>query len=295
MSDASVSKAAFVALAGASNVGKSTLLNRILRQGLAIASPKPQTTRTRLLGIHTEESTQLVFIDTPGIHRGHRGLGARMMREAREGVREADIVCWVFDAERGIGRIDEIETQQLAGRDVLAVLNKIDRKPKKQLLPILARIASLLPEAECVPVSATTGENVADLVRTLVRMAPEGPWLYDADTLTDQPERVLVGEYVREQLFLQLREELPYRVAVTVDGFEEGPGGKRHISATIYTDTASSKAIIVGAGGKRIKEIGIAARRRAESVVGGHIYLELFVKVRQDWQDDARFLDELGL
>lgn len=295
MSESETRRVGFVALAGATNVGKSTLLNRILRRGLAIASPKPQTTRTRLLGIHCQGASQLVFIDTPGIHKGHRGIGSRMMRQAREGVREADIVCWVVDAEHGIGRIDEHESVQLRDRNVIVVLNKIDRKKKTELLPMMTRINELLPGVDCVPVSATSGENVANLVKTLACTVPEGPWLYDEDTLTDQPERVLVAEYVREQLFLQLNEELPYRVAVVVDSFEEQKNGTRRISATIFTDTKSSKMIIVGAGGSRIKEVGMAARRRAEQIVGGHIYLELFVKVRGDWQDDPRFLDELGL
>lgn len=295
MPDQETSRAGFIALAGATNVGKSTLLNRILRTGLAIASPKPQTTRTRLLGIHNEGAAQLVFIDTPGFHSGHRGIGSRMLRQAREGVRDADIVCWVIDAERGIGRTDQREMAELADRDVVVAINKIDRKKKTEILPILAKTAELLPGAECVPVSARSGENIANLVKTLAASLPEGPWLYDDETLTDQPERVLVGEYVREQLFLQLQEELPYRVAVIVDSFEERRDGTRHICATIFTDTKSSKSIIVGAGGRRIKEVGTAARRRAERIVGGHIYLELFVKVRSDWQDDSGFLDELGL
>lgn len=289
-------RAGFVALAGASNVGKSTLLNRILERGLAIATPKPQTTRTRLLGIHTLDDVQIIFVDTPGVHRGTRLMSDRMNQQAREGIRDADIICWVLDATRGVTALDRAEAEGLRERgNVLVAINKIDLLPKPKLLPLLAAVAAILPKADVIPISATKGDNVKELVESLGKQLPVSPFLYDADSLTDQPERVLVAEQIREQLFLQLREEMPYRIGVVVDSIDDRPKGGRHVCATIITDSQSSKAIILGAKGSRIKAVGIAARRRAEEFLGRNLYLELFVKVRSDWQDNAQILEELGL
>jgi GTP-binding protein Era len=294
--DTVTTRAGFVALAGATNVGKSTLLNHILQRSLAIATPKPQTTRTRLLGIHTMDEAQIIFVDTPGVHRGTRLIGERMNQQAREGIRDADVICWVVDAARGVTGLDHDEAAGLAERNnVIVALNKIDLVPKPKLLPVLQQIAKLLPKADCIPLSATKGENLDVLVTTLVGMLPESPFLYDVDALTDQPERVLVAEQIREQLFLQLREEMPYRIGVVVDSIDDRPKGGKHVCATIITDSQSSKAIILGAKGSRIKAVGTAARRRAEDFLGPNIFLELFVKVRADWQDNAGILAELGL
>jgi GTP-binding protein Era len=284
----------YVAIAGAPNVGKSTLLNRILGRPVAIATPKPQTTRRRLLGVESRGDVQLVFCDTPGIHPIRGLMHDRMNAEARQGVREADVVCWILDASRGIGRIDRDEAQKFDGARTVIVINKSDAVAKAALLPLMAEAARLLPGCEAFPTSARTGQGVDELVAYLATRMPEGPWQFDSELFTDQSERSLVSELVREQLFLQLDAELPYRIAVGIDVFKDGP---RHtsISATIYTDSESTKRIIVGKGGSRIKSVGIAARERIEDLLGRKVFLELFVKVKPGWQDDPRFLEELGL
>lgn len=287
-------RAGFVAIAGAPNVGKSTLLNRILGHSLSIATPKPQTTRTRILGVHSVGDTQIVFCDTPGIHHESGLLHQRMNAEARSGVREADVVCWLIDASRGLRRIDREEAANLVAERTIVVINKCDAVRKPALLPLIQSVAALLPAAEIVPLSALRGEGVDDLLALLAARMPAGPWLFDADQITDQTERALVAELVREQLFLQLEAELPYRVAVLVEQFRDLPG-HTSISATIYTDSESTKRIIVGKGGTRIKSVGIAARQNIEKLLDRRVFLELFVKVKPGWQEDPRFLAEMGL
>lgn len=290
----SAPRCGYVAIAGAPNVGKSTLLNRILGRPVAIATPKPQTTRRRLLGVESRGDVQLVFCDTPGIHPIRGLMHDRMNAEARQGVREADVVCWILDASRGVGRIDREEAVKFDGAKTVIVINKSDAVAKGALLPLIAEAAKLLPGADVFPTSARSGDGVEELIGYLAGRMPEGPWQFDPELFTDQSERSLVSELVREQLFLQLDAELPYRVAVGVDVFRDGP---RHtsISATIYTDSDSTKRIIVGKGGARIKSVGIAARERIEDLLGRKVFLELFVKVKPGWQDDPRFLEELGL
>ena len=284
----------YVAIAGAPNVGKSTLLNRILGRPLSIATPKPQTTRRRLLGVETQGDVQVIFCDTPGIHPARGLMHDRMNAEARQGVREADVVCWILDATRGIRHIDRDEAPGLVEGKTVIAINKCDAIAKGAVLPLIADTARLSPGCEIYPVSARSGEGVGALVDHLLSRMPAGPWLYDPELFTDQSERFLVGELVREQLFLQLERELPYRIAVVVDVFRDGP---KHtsISATIFTDSDSTKRIIVGKGGSRIKNVGIVARQHIEELLGRKVFLELFVKVKPGWQDDPRFLAEIGL
>ena len=287
-------KAGFVALAGAPNVGKSTLLNRVLGRRLSIATPKPQTTRRRVLGIHTVGPTQMVFLDTPGIHLPSGLMHERMVDGARQSVRDADQVCWMVDAMRGVTGADRHEAESLRDLEVTIALNKVDRVRKPRLLPLIQTLSELVPGAEIFPISARVGHGVRALLDHLVARLPEGPWLYEADALTDQNERFFVAELVREQLFLQLRDEIPYRVAVVVDEFEDRKK-QSFIAASIYTDNESAKRILVGHGGERIREVGIASRRAMESFLGRHVYLDLRVRVRRGWRDDPRFLAELGL
>jgi GTP-binding protein Era len=287
-------KAAVVALAGAPNVGKSTLLNRIVGRALSIATPKPQTTRAPVMGIHIVENTQIVFSDTPGIHEAHSPLHERMVKAARSGVHGADITCWLVSAEHGVGPVDRAELPRLAGQPVVVVINKIDAVARERILPAIAAASALIPDAEFVPVSAKTGENLETLMDTLVARAPEGEWLYPAEELTDRPARFFAAELIREQLFRQLSQELPYHVAVKVDAYQERRP-KTYIEATIYTDRDSAKKIIVGREGARIKAIGRAARKAIESFLGHGVYLQLFVRVKKDWQSDRRFLEEIGL
>ncbi|HXC51701.1 MAG TPA: GTPase Era [Candidatus Limnocylindrales bacterium] len=284
----------YVAIAGAPNVGKSTLLNRILGRPLSIATPKPQTTRRRLLGVETRGDVQIVFCDTPGIHPTRGLMHDRMNAEARQGVREADVVCWIVDAARGVRSIDRNETPGLVEGKTLIAINKCDAVAKGSVLPLIAEISKIVSGCEIYPVSARTGEGVDVLVEHLAARMPAGPWMYDPELFTDQSERYLVGELVREQLFLQLDAELPYRIAVVVDVFRDGP---KHtsISATIFTDSDSTKRMIIGKGGARIKSVGIAARQNIEELLDRKVFLELFVKVKPGWQDDPRFLAEIGL
>ncbi len=294
MTDAAARRFGYVAIAGAPNAGKSTLLNRILGRTLAIATPKPQTTRRRLLGVETRDEVQIAFCDTPGIHPIRGLMHDRMNAEARQGVREADVVCWIVDATRGVGHIDREEAARFRPETTIIVINKADAVEKPAILPLIAEMARLLPGSDVFPVSARTGEGVDKLLDHLATRLPEGQWQYDPELFTDQSERWLVSELVREQLFLQLSAELPYRVAVSVDSFRDGPR-LTSISATIYTDSDSTKRIIVGKGGARIKSVGTAARAKIEDLLGRKVFLELFVKVKPGWQDDPRFLEELGL
>ena len=288
------SQAGFVALVGAPNVGKSTLLNRILGRTLSITAPKPQTTRNRVLAVENRGARQFVFLDTPGIHTAKGLIHDRMVGQARTSAREADLTCWIVDAERGMGRTDREEIGQLADRPVVLALNKVDRIDPTKMLPIIGELAELLPDAACIPISALKGEGVEQLMETLGDLLPKGPWLYDDDTLTDRNERFFVAELVREQLFRQLRQELPYRVAVMVETFEKR-GKKTFVSALVYTDSDSSKSMIIGKRGARIKQVGAIARTRIEEFLAEDVYLELLVKVKPGWQDDGRFLEELGI
>ncbi|HYB97671.1 MAG TPA: GTPase Era [Candidatus Limnocylindrales bacterium] len=287
-------RAGYVAIAGAPNVGKSTLLNRILDRPLAIATPKPQTTRTRLLGVETRGNIQIVFCDTPGLHKSEGLLHDRMNAQARAGVREADVVLWVIDGTRGIRTVDRIEAENLDPSRTVVVINKTDVTAKPKLLPIMEEVARLVPGADIFPLSAKTGDGVPQLFDLLASRLPQADFFFEPDQVTDQTERFLVAELVREQLFLQLERELPYRVAVVIDVFEDK---KKHtsITATIFTDSESSKRIIVGKGGARIKAVGVAARKTIEELLDRPVFLELFVKVKPGWQDDPRFLEELGL
>jgi len=292
--EGSVTKALVVALAGSPNVGKSTLLNRVLGRKLSIATPKPQTTRTRVLAVHVLGATQLVFTDTPGIHAPAGPLHKRMVTQARAGVRDADLTCWLVAANAGLTATDHDELARLASRELVIAINKIDLVQRDRLLPLMAALSRLVPQAESFPVSAMTGENVDALLAHLVARAPAGDWLYPAETLTDKPLRFFVAELVREQLFLQLSQELPYRIAVKVDAFEERRP-KTYIEATIFADRESVKKIIVGRQGARIKEIGRAARRNIEAFLERPVFLQLYVRVKEDWQKDPRFLEDVGL
>lgn len=289
----------FVALLGRPNVGKSTLINVLVGAKVAIVSPKPQTTRTRLLGIRTFPEAQVIFVDTPGIHR-HEGsmLNKRMVDVALTAVQDNDVAVFLIDAQRGILPDDEAIARRLAERrlPVIVVLNKIDLLPKPALLPLFERMAALLPGREIVPVSALSGENTQDVLHTIMAALPEGPALYPDDELTDQSERVIAQEFIREQLFRTTHQEVPYSTAVVVEEFherEEKP--LLTIRAVIYVERASQRAIIIGERGSRLKEIGQRAREQLEAFFGCKIFLELFVKVVKGWTNKRGILHELGL
>ncbi|MBI3801003.1 MAG: GTPase Era [Deltaproteobacteria bacterium] len=289
----------FVTLVGRPNVGKSTLLNSLVGTKLAIVSPKPQTTRTRILGIKTSPQAQIIFVDTPGIHP-HAGslLNQRMVETALHTLHDTDVSVFLVDAQRGVIPADEEIAQRLRGirAPVIVVVNKIDLIARSTLLPLLERLALLLPEREIVPLSARTGENSAELLKLVSASLPIGVALYPGDELTDQSERVLAQEAVREQLFLHTQQEVPYTTAVVVEEFTEKPEKSLiFIRAVIYVERPSQRAIIIGERGSRLKQIGQAARLQLAHFFGCKVFLELFVKVSKGWTNNLGMLKELGL
>ncbi|MBM4265795.1 MAG: GTPase Era [Deltaproteobacteria bacterium] len=291
-------RAGFVALIGLPNVGKSTLLNRILGRKLAIVTPKPQTTRTRILGIETRSDAQYLFVDTPGLHRPRNLLGERMVQVAQQSSADADVVVWVIDAEAGFGEEGEARASELhaGSKPLVVVLNKIDRVKRPELFGLAERLGRLAPGRDIVPVSARTSENLEELLKTVRSHLPESPPLYPSDAQTDLPERFFAAEMIREQLLLATHEEVPYQCAVRVDEFAEREGKDLvAISATILVGRKSHKAIVIGERGSRLKSIGQAARHELERFLGLRVYLELFVKVDPAWFTSARSLTELGL
>jgi GTP-binding protein Era len=289
----------FVALVGRPNVGKSTLLNALVGAKVAIVSPKPQTTRTRLLGIKTLPSVQLIFVDTPGIHHYAESLlNKHMVEAAFTVVQDTDVAVFLIDAQRGLTPEDEAIAQRLAKVrvPVFVGINKIDLVPKAALLPLMERSAALLPEREIVPISARSGENTEELLHAVIGALPVSPALYPDDELTDQSERVIAQEMVREQLFLQTHQEVPYATAVVVEEFHEREDKPLLvIRAVIYVERPSQRAIIIGERGSRLKEIGQRAREQMESFFGCKVFLELFVKVVKGWTNSPGILRELGL
>jgi GTP-binding protein Era len=296
-SESASHRSGFVALVGRPNVGKSTLLNRYLGRKVAIVTPKPQTTRRRMLGIKTVPEAQVLFIDTPGIHRARDLINQRMVAAARRSLEEADVVVWLVDARAGINATDrEIAALLPAAKPVIVALNKIDGGSKARLLPLIREVADLAPGREVVPVSALSGENADVLLAAVVAALPLGPRYYPGDELTDEPERSIVAEIVREKVMLETRQEVPYAVAVTVDSFEEKPERQLVvIKATIHVARTSQKPIVVGQGGRTIRAIGAAARREIEPVLGSRVFLELFVRVQENWTKQSARLREFGL
>lgn len=275
----------FIALIGRPNVGKSTLLNTLVGEKLAIVTPKPQTTRTRLTGVKTLPDAQLLFVDTPGIHsRTGSLLNRHMVKQALTAVQETDMVLFLVDARRGILAGDEQIAARLAALStpVIGVLNKIDLLPRSALLPVLERLAGLLPGRELVPVSALRSTNTTELLSTLIQPLPVGPALYPSDELTDQSERLFAQEMIREQIFFHAQQEVPYATAAVVEEFTE-KADLLVIRAAIHVERTSQKAIVIGKGGTRLKTIGQAARRRMEAFFGRKVFLDLFVKVSTGW------------
>jgi GTPase len=285
-----------VTLAGRSNVGKSTLLNRLLGEKIAITSDKPQTTRSRVLGISSQPGAQVIWIDTPGIHRSRSLLNRRMVDAAQRSILDADAVAVVVDAAERLREEDRdvIATVIEAKHPWLVVINKIDLVGDVKLVPLLDGIGGEIRGADLVPVSAKTGKNIGTLVRAVTRLLPVGEAVYPEDQVTDQSERALVQEFVREQIFAATMGEIPYRTAVVVERFEE-KAGANVVSALILVERDSQKRILIGARGSMIRGIGTRARQELERFFGKRFFLELFVKVRRDWTKSPRTLTELGL
>ncbi len=292
-------KSGFVALVGRPNAGKSTLLNRLVGEKLAIVSDKPQTTRNRIIGVRNYSNGQVVFVDTPGVHRPLHRLNVRMLDTALDALNEVDLVTVVVDASEPPGGGDRFlmdVVRRVRAPRVLA-LNKVDAIRKEALLPSIERYDRDVGFADIVPISALTGENVRRLEDVLLSHLPQGEALYPDDFLTDQPERFFVAETIREQVLQHTRAELPFASAVVVDRYEEPatPGGLLRLYCTILVERESQKPIVVGKGGAMIKAIGTAARHELERFFDAKVFLDLRVKVRSDWREDERVLDELGL
>ena len=291
-------KSGFVSLIGRPNAGKSTLLNRLVGNKLAIVSDKPQTTRNRIVGVKNCEAGQIIFTDTPGIHRPLHRMNVRMVDLAVEAARQADLVGLVRDASVPAGAGDRF-VRGLLGKariPVVLILNKIDRLAKPKLLPMIDAARAAYPFVEIVPVSALDGTNVDRLERVLFDHLPEGEPLYPQDFVTDQPERFFVAEIVREKVLQSTRDELPFSTAVVVDRFEEpDAGGLMRLYCSILVEKDSQKPIVIGRSGQMIKRIGSAARQDLEHFFRTRVFLDLRVKVRSLWREDERALDELGL
>lgn len=292
-------KAGFVSLIGRPNAGKSTLLNRFVGQKVAIVSDKPQTTRHRIVGVRTAPGGQVVFIDTPGIHKPMHRMNQRMVDAATATLKEVDVAVLVVDATEPPGGGDRfvLDLVKRSGVKAILALNKIDRLRKPALLPIIQQYMGVAEFAAVVPVSAITGDGVDILEREILAALPEGEPLYPDDYLTDQTQRTLAAELIREKVLAHTRDELPYSTAVVIEQFEEPQreGGLTRIHASILVDHDSQKPIVVGKGGEMIKRIGTEARRDLEEMLEGRVFLDLYVKVRADWRDDERILNEIGL
>ena len=290
-------RSGFVSLIGRPNVGKSTLLNLLLGQKIAIISPKPQTTRNRILGIKNLPSGQIIFLDTPGIHRSGNLLNQSMVRTALATLQEVDVVCLLIEANSpGHEENDWIlENLQKVRKPVFLAINKIDLVPKGNLLPIMERFSQKRPFEQIIPISAVLGEGVDILVRELLKILPEGPRLFPEDMVTDLPERFLAAELIREKVFHLTREEIPYATAVAVEEFKEREEKNLVvIRAIIQVERETQKGILIGEKGKRLKEIGRLAREEMEALLGVRVFLELWVKVEKNWRDDPRALHRLG-
>ena len=286
-----------VALIGPPNAGKSTLLNRLVGRKLAIVTPKPQTTRTRLLGIATEGSTQIIYVDTPGIFAPRRRLDRAMVAAAWSGAEDADETVLLVDAARGVDRDTRRILERLAerGRKLILALNKIDLVRRESLLGLADQLSREGRFDPVFMISARTGDGVDDLKRHLAAALPKGPWLFPEDQLSDMPERVIASEVTREQVFLQLRDELPYGSTVETERWEDKNDGSARIEQVIFVQRPSQRAIVLGDGGQRIKAIGARARAELERMLERRVHLFLFVKVRENWIEDRERYTALGL
>ena len=280
-------KTGFVALVGRPNAGKSTLLNQILDRKIAIVSDKVQTTRHRITGILTNEIGQIVFMDTPGIHKPRHKLGERMVEIAQSSLYDADVIYYLVDVTNDFGAGEQYILQQLQKTQapVFLILNKIDRLEKSGVLALIDHWKSRMDFAEIFPLSAKKGDNVERLVETTFSYLEEGPQFYPADSVTDQPEEIVIAELIREQILLATRDEVPHSIAVIVEQMKLQDDGKIYVGATIYVEKDSQKGIIIGRGGMMLRKIGSKARREIEYLLGEKVYLDLWVKVNEDWRN----------
>ena len=296
---ASPYKSGFVTFVGRPNVGKSTLFNAYMQQKLAIVSPRPQTTRTRMMGIITEPDYQMIFLDTPGLIKPRHKLDEYMVETAVSTLEDADVILYLVDASEPVGAGDRAIAKQLAAlgghTKIILAMNKGDLLPFAEILPRTSEYRELLPQADdWILFSATEGNGRDELLQMLVDALPFGPQYYPEEQLTDVFIRDIAGEMVREQIFLQLRDEIPYGTAVTVQEFKERDNGVTYINATIHVERDAHKRIIIGKNGRQLQQIGKAARKEIETLLEGKVFLELFVKVEPKWRRNERTLNRLG-
>lgn len=288
----------YAALIGRPNAGKSTLLNRIVGEKIAAVSNKPQTTRHRIQGIYTEEKGQIVFVDTPGVHKPGHLLNRRMMAAVHDALMSVDVVVLMRDASVSTGNGDRfvLDLVKQSGKPSVLVLNKIDKvKNKAEILPLIEFYSKEYDFAEIVPVSALKGEAIDNLLSQILKHLPESEAIFSEDELTDQPMRSIVAEMVREKILRSTGEELPYVTAVVTERWDESDPERLQIYCSIYVERPSQKGIIIGKGGSKLKQIGSEAREDIEKLLGRHVHLQLFVKVVEDWRNKERELDEMGI
>ncbi|MEE3449537.1 MAG: GTPase Era [Acutalibacteraceae bacterium] len=291
-------KTAFIAIVGRPNVGKSSILNKILGQKITIVSSKPQTTRTRIMGVYTKDDIQLVFIDTPGLHKPRNSLGKYMVRSINESVAGVDACLLAAESEKAPGDTEKVLMQRFDSLGIPAVLalNKIDKlKEKSEIISTISSYGSEFDFDDIVPVSAHTGEGIDELITALSKQASEGEHMFDPDTITDQPERVIAGEIIREKILRLTDKEIPHGTAVVIERFKpRSEGGITDIDATIYCERAAHKGILIGKGGSMLKKIGSYARHDMESFFDCKVNLTLWVKVKEDWRNREGILRSLG-
>ena len=289
-------KSGYVSIIGEPNVGKSTLLNGLMGEKLAIVTPKPQTTRNRITAIRTTDAYQIIFLDTPGVLTPKYRLHNQMVKAAYSAITDADLVLYMIDVNQLNSGIEEKILGELktAAQPVILLINKIDLIPNPALLPIIANYQQKFPFLELIPISATTGNGVSQLHESIVEHLPEGPPYFPPDQLSDLPERFFVSETIREKIFLRTNQEIPYASSVVVEEFKERPNGKIYISAMLYVERQSQKGILVGKGGRTIKRIGQLARAEIEQFLDTTVFLDLRVSVKADWRRDEQKLKDMG-
>ncbi|SDC31361.1 GTPase Era [Shouchella lonarensis] len=289
-------KSGFVSIIGRPNVGKSTLLNHVIGQKIAIMSDKPQTTRNKVQGVYTDADVQVIFIDTPGIHKPKHRLGDFMMKVAKNTLREVDLILYVISADEQFGPGEQyiLERLQETNQPVFLVVNKIDKVTSDELLHMIASYKDRYDFAEIVPISALEGENVPTLMKQIVSYMKEGPQYYPADQVTDHPERFIVSELIREKVLQLTREEIPHAIAVVIEQMKRRDNGKVYVGATVIVERSSQKGMIIGKRGAMLKEIGQLARADIEALLGSGVFLELWVKVQKDWRNRPAQLRDFG-
>lgn len=290
-------KSGFISIIGRPNVGKSTFMNKVLGQKIAIMSDKPQTTRNKVQGVYTKDNAQMIFIDTPGIHKPKHELGEHMMKVARNTLRETEVILFIINVSEELGRGDAFIIDMLKNTKtpIILVLNKIDLVHPDQLIKQIEVYKDQLNFSDIVPISALQGNNIDKLLEVIESHLPEGPMYYPADRITDHPEHFIVSELIREKALHLTSQEIPHAIGVEVEKMKaENEGDKVHVQATIFVERESQKGMVIGKGGKMLKEIGKLARIDIEHLLGSKVYLELWVKVQKDWRNKKNFIRGLG-